>query len=200
MIKNLLFDFGDVWINLDKARLQAGMTQYGLSSADGELNILSKQYETGKISTKNFLNAVSKFLDEPDQDKIKGYWNALIGDFPEQRLAFLKELKEASEYRLFLISNTNELHIERVKEVMGSHNFGSFRSCFEGFYLSHELGLRKPDPAVFRFILKEHGLKASETLFVDDTLEHITSALNLGLKTWHLKAGQEDVLELHKRI
>ncbi|WP_445385237.1 HAD family hydrolase [Robiginitalea sp. IMCC44478] len=200
MIRNLLFDFGDVWLDLDKGRLQAGMTQYGLSSTDGALNKLSQRYEIGAISTQTFLNAVSNYLNEADQDKIISYWNALIGGFPEQRLNFLKELKDSGAYRLFLISNTNELHIQRVKEVMGKETYGVFRNCFEGFYLSHELGMRKPDPEVFRFILRQHDLKPSETFFVDDTLEHIRAAGKLGIKTWHLKAGSEDILELHKKI
>ena len=200
MIRNLLFDFGDVWLDLDKGRLQAGMTQYGLSSTDGALNKLSQRYETGAISTQSFLNAVSNYLNEKDQDKIISYWNALIGSFPDQRLNFLKELKGSGAYRLFLISNTNELHIQRVREVMGEKTYRVFQGCFEGFYLSHELGMRKPDPEVFRFILRQHNLKASETLFVDDTLEHIRAAAKLGIKTWHLKAGSEDILELHKNI
>ncbi|WP_445382402.1 HAD family hydrolase [Robiginitalea sp. IMCC43444] len=200
MIRNLLFDFGDVWLDLDKGKLQAGMTQYGLSSTDGTLNKLSQRYETGAISTPSFLNAVSDYLNEADKEKIISYWNALIGGFPQPRLDFLKGLKRSAAYRLFLISNTNELHIKRVKEVMGEENYGAFQDCFEGFYLSHELGMRKPDPEVFRFILGQHGLKASETLFVDDTFEHIRAASKLGIKTWHLKAGSEDILELHKKI
>ena len=59
---------------------------------------------------------------------------------------------------------------------MGKDVFDRFRGCFEAFYLSHEIGMRKPDPEIFSFVLENNGLKPGETLFIDDTEEHIESA------------------------
>jgi putative hydrolase of the HAD superfamily len=83
---------------------------------------------------------------------------------------------------------------------MGIKSYEAFKACFEGFYLSHCIGMRKPDPEIFNMFLTEHGLSANETLFVDDTLEHILSAKGLGFQTWHLKVGEEDVTEINSHI
>ena len=101
---------------------------------------------------------------------------------------------------MFLLSNTNDLHMRYVRDTMGMERYERFKRCFEGFYLSYEMGLRKPEPGIFLRLLETHGLRPGETLFIDDTLEHIQSAAGLGLHTWHLQVGREDVRELLSRI
>jgi putative hydrolase of the HAD superfamily len=127
-------------------------------------------------------------------------WNSMLLDFPESRLAFLESLSKTGLYRLFLLSNTNEIHIAHVMEKMGEVDYSRFRESFEGFYLSHELQLRKPEKAVFEFVLGKHGLRTGETLFIDDTRENIEAARALGLQTWHLQVGIEDISQLKTRL
>jgi putative hydrolase of the HAD superfamily len=83
---------------------------------------------------------------------------------------------------------------------MGQGRFDRFKNCFEKFYLSHEIRLRKPDPEIFDYVLKENGLVAAETLFVDDTEENTIAAGKLGIKTWHLRVGTEDIVDLNSRL
>lgn len=83
---------------------------------------------------------------------------------------------------------------------MGTKNYLAFKACFEAFYLSHEIHLRKPEPEIFKMILESHALKAEETLFIDDTKEHIEAAKNLGITTWHLKVNEEDIVELKSKL
>lgn len=200
MIQNIIFDFGGVFVNLDMDAVSRGLNSYGLNTPGADLVSLSEQYEKGEVDSKTFLRQVQQGIPGSQQDRIRQIWNATIADFPLRRLDFLIKLKELGRYRMFLLSNTNALHIEQVRETMGKDVFDRFRGCFEAFYLSHEIGMRKPDPQIFSFVLDNNGLKPGETLFIDDTKEHIESAAGLGINTWHLDVQRESILELKKHL
>jgi putative hydrolase of the HAD superfamily len=200
MIKNIIFDFGDVFINLDKNATKVHLAALGHYQITPELESLAIQYEKGLITTSFFLNEAEKLLPNTLQSQLIQAWNAIILDFPDHRLSFIKDLVNHANYRLFLLSNTNELHIQKVVEHMGTKNYLAFKACFEAFYLSHEIHLRKPEPEIFKMILESHALKAEETLFIDDTKEHIEAAKNLGITTWHLKVNEEDIVELKSKL
>lgn len=200
MIKNLIFDFGDVLINLDKLAVPQGLAAYGASAADGRLQCLATDYEKGLVATDRFVGEACALLNENQPEKLVSLWNKTIRDFPEERLLFIEALRRAGTHRLFLLSNTNDLHMAYVAAQMGPERYGRFQACFEGFYLSHEVGMRKPEPEIFNHVLQTHGLQAGETLFIDDTLEHIRGAASVGIHTWHLQVGRETILELPKKI
>ena len=200
MLRNLIFDFGGVLINLDMQAVPRGLKKFGVEIPDPGLIELSIQYETGHISSQDFLAGVRQYLPGSREDEVQRIWNETIADLPPHRLDYLEALKRSGCYRMFLLSNTNALHMEQVRTSMGARAFRRFQDCFHGFYLSHELGMRKPEPGIFEFVLSENGLKAEETLFIDDTEEHVLSARSMGIHTWHLQVGQEDILELQKRL
>jgi putative hydrolase of the HAD superfamily len=102
----------------------------------------------------------------------------------------------SQKYRLFLLSNTDSIHIERFQHRAGISFYRDFYQCFEKVYFSYELGMRKPDADIFEFVIKEHNLLLKNTLFVDDNLQNIESAEKLGLQVWHLQKGEEDVIDL----
>ena len=123
-------------------------------------------------------------------------WNAILLDFPTHRLTFLKELAKSKQYRLFLLSNTNDMHISWIQENWGSTLYLEFKNCFEEFYLSHEIHFRKPNADIYEFVLQENNLIADETFFIDDTEENTRAAEKLGIKTWNLQPGKEDIIDL----
>ena len=200
MIKNLIFDFGGVLINLDKEAVPDAVIAMGSSPADPDLIDLSNRYEKGLITTDHFLQAASQHLNLLELSGLKELWNRTILDFPDHRLSYLEDLKGTGAFRMFLLSNTNELHMESVRQKMGALRYQRFQNCFDGFYLSYEMGMRKPEPEIFQEILRKHVLHADETLFIDDTEEHILSAASLGLHTWNLIPESEDITELTKMI
>ena len=200
MIKNLIFDFGGVLIDLDMGAVESALREYGMDAPGPELLTASRDYETGKIGTETFLDSLQAALPGSRQEDIRHIWNAMIRNVPQERLEFLEALRDSGKYRMFLLSNTNALHMEQVQVNMGPQAFNRFKDCFQGFYLSHQIGMRKPEPEIFTFVLRQHGLQAGNTLFIDDTLEHIRSAQALGIRTWHLKVGQEDVLSLPQKF
>lgn len=200
MIKNIIFDFGDVFLNLDKQSLFRQIDPALIVQKFDQFDALNKEYEVGHISTDTFIDRVLELLPELDRNKVERYWNGILLDFPESRLDFLEDLAKTGKYRLFLLSNTNAMHFDFLPGHMGQDRFNRFKSGFEGFYLSHEIGLRKPGAEVFRFVLDTNGLDPGETLFIDDSIENIKGADALGIATWHLLVGKDDVLDLDARL
>lgn len=200
MIRNIVFDFGDIFINLDKPAVFKAFAAFGQTELTPEMDILAKTYEVGKMSSENFLAQLKEMMPKATLPEIMAAWNSILLDFPESRLEFLENLKLEDKYRLFLLSNTNDLHILFVKEAMGEKRWNRFETCFEKFYLSHEIHMRKPDTGIFEFVLSENGLEANETFFIDDSKENTDSAASVGLRTWHLKVGSEDVIDLKAKL
>jgi putative hydrolase of the HAD superfamily len=196
-IKNIIFDFGDVFINLDKKAPERHLENHGIKSLDDKTIRIHQDYEKGLINTNEFIEYHTTKFNGLTETNFKIAWNSILIDFPEHRLDFLKKLKDSNNYKLFLLSNTNDLHIKWVEDNIPFYD--SFRACFDEFYLSYELNLRKPDTDIFEFVLLQNNLNVHETLFIDDTLEHINSAKNLNIQTWHLQVGEETIVDLFKQ-
>ncbi|SHM74796.1 HAD-IA family hydrolase [Polaribacter sp. KT 15] len=196
MIKNIIFDFGDIFINLDKEGTYKAMAKLGVTEISNEMVEIYHQYEKGFISSDEFIDFYKQKFPAIDRKDLVDAWNAVLLDFPERRLKFLKELSNSKKYNLFLLSNTNDLHISWIQENWGMDLYSEFKNCFSKFYLSHEINFRKPDLDIYQFVLTENNLVAKETLFVDDLKVNTDAAKTLGINVWNLIPGEEDVVEL----
>ncbi|GAB7257248.1 HAD family phosphatase [uncultured Polaribacter sp.] len=196
MIKNIIFDFGDIFINLDKEGTYKAMAKLGVTEISNEMVEIYHQYEKGLISSDEFIDFYKNRFPAIDRKDLVDAWNAVLLDFPERRLKFLQELSNSKKYNLFLLSNTNDLHISWIQENWGMDLYSKFKNCFSKFYLSHEINFRKPDLDIYQFVLKENNLVAEETLFVDDLKVNTDAAKTLGINVWNLIPGEEDVVEL----
>lgn len=194
MINTIIFDFGDIFINLDKQATIDGLKKLGLKEWNEDLNQLNIQFEKGQISREDFLLGFQKQMPNASLDEILDAWNAILLDFPLQRLEFLQKLSK--KYRLFLLSNTDSIHIETFERENGISFYSDFYQCFEKVYFSFEMGMRKPDAEIYSYLLKNHELSAKHTLFVDDKKENTDAAVELGINVWNLQVGQEDVTNL----
>lgn len=196
MIKTIIFDFGNVFINLDlEGAMKNALELFEVETLSEEMLAFNSFYEQGLISTDEFIGFYLENFPKLTKEQIVGAWNFMLKDFPKHRLEFLKELKASSKYKLILLSNTNELHINWIKEHVSF--FEDFKACFDAFYLSHEIHLVKPNTDIFEFVLNENNLKANACVFVDDNLDNINTAKSLGIKTWHINQT-EDVIDLFK--
>lgn len=201
MVKNIIFDFGDIFINLDKqVVVKEILKQGGNLDILPEIHLLNERYEVGGISSEEFVSQLVALFPMVTPERIVDVWNSMLLDFPDFRLEFISNLAKEAKYRLFLLSNTNALHIPHVKKIMGSDKFNRFRNSFEQFYLSHEIQLRKPNTEVYQFVLDQNGLQAEETFFIDDTKENTEAAAQLGIRTWNLKVGLEDIIHLKTKL
>ena len=197
MINAIIFDFGDVFINLDKQATQDGLKNLGITEWNDDLNLLNLQYEVGSISKEEFLLGIQKHTDNASIEKIQKAWNAILADFPLYRLEFLQMLSQ--KYRLFLLSNTDAIHIATFEKKVGASFYSDFYQCFEKVYFSFEIGMRKPNPEVYNFVLDQNGLQAKQTFFIDDKKENTDAAAALGLQVWNLQVGEEDVVDLFEK-
>ena len=196
MIKNIVFDFGDVFINLDKEATFDQLRALGVTNFSIEMIEVVKQYEIGNISTQQFVDTFKLMFPTISEIEFKNAWNAILKDFPLHRLYFLRKLVASKKYRIFLLSNTNSLHISWIQNTWGLDLYSEFKKCFEKFYLSHQIHLRKPNEDIYKFLLNENKLVPQETFFIDDTEENTITASTLGIKVWNINPTCEDVVDL----
>ena len=197
MINTIIFDFGDIFIDLQKQASMDAFKKLGLDGPNEELLEMNELFERGKITELQFIQSFQKYLPDADVHDIRKAWNAVIGDFPLYRLEFLQML--AHKYRLFLLTNTDSIHISRFEHKVGVSFFSDFYQCFEKVYYSFEMGMRKPSPEIFSYIINKHDLSPKRTLFIDDKKENTDAAESLGINVWNLQVGHEDVVDLFEK-
>ena len=196
MIRNIIFDLGGVILNLDPAATQKAFETIGLADFEKHYTTIRQtgcfdDFDRGKISEKEFRDHLKKFLPATiTDDAIDKAWNAMLLDLPKERLDLLQSL--GKKYRLFLLSNTNEIHVTAFSSYLQKEfGFSDFSSYFERWYYSCRIGKRKPDVEIFQFVLNENGLIAEETLFIDDSPQHVEGAKKVGIKSYLLPAGKD---------
>ena len=197
MINTIIFDFGDVFLDLHKERAIENFNRLGLTGPNEELQELNRKFEVGAVTEEQFLEGFLKFMPNASIDEIRDAWNSVIGEIPDHRLEFLQML--CGKYRLFLLTNTDSIHIAHFENTAGYSISRDFYKCFEKVYYSYELGMRKPDPKVFEYLIRKHELSPKRTLFIDDRADNTEAAASLGMNVWTLKPWIEDVVELFDR-
>lgn len=202
MVKNLIFDFGAVLLPIDEEKSETAFAELGALPQLKEQSSLFKKLETGKISPTEFAKGLQPYFF---RKKIMGRdiahaWNAICYcAIPEATIDFLKALNKKG-YTLFLLSNTNALHISEIKKHSGPFTYNTFLKQFNKVYYSHEVGLRKPDKKIFELVLKENELKADDCFFTDDKEENVKAAHKLGINTFHFLPEEHDLSHLKKQI
>lgn len=189
MIKNIVFDFGGVIFNLSYEGALASFTAIGLPDAAHALDRyhqrgIFEELESGRMSADDFRAELSKMCGrELTHDEVLQAWLGYVGGpVDEVRLAYLDELR-ARGYRTFLLSNTNPFVQSWAESTAFSQEGRPLSSFLEKCYTSYEVGIMKPDPAIFRHMLEDASLTPSETLFLDDSRANIDAAAALGIQT-----------------
>jgi len=196
--KNIIFDLGGVLLNIDyeitaRAFEKLGISQFHKLFSKAEQNKTFDLYEKGLITSDEFREALNNALKAPvSKEVLDNSWNAMLLDLPAERLGLLKKMKQT--HRTFLLSNTNEIHIQCFSDLLqkqiGSPDLSGF---FEKVYLSYEIKLRKPDAEIFQYVLDCNQLDPAETLFIDDSPQHIEGAKKLGIQTYWLDVKKESI-------
>jgi HAD superfamily hydrolase (TIGR01509 family) len=193
--KAIIFDLGGVLLDIDfklseKAFAELGVTNFSDFFNQFHSNDLFRRLETGMeddLFYDDLRTATGLSLSD---EQIRDAWNALLLDFRPESVAVLPQLRE--KYELYLLSNTNEIHLQEFQRRYEVWRPGQvFDDLFDVAYYSHRIGHRKPNASAFEYVLQKHGLNAAETLFIDDSINNIEAAQQLGLQTIHLKAGMK---------
>jgi len=196
VIRNIIFDYGQVIINLDVKRTQTAFENAGVKNFSTIYSLVQQLpffdlHDRGKITSDEFRNSIRKEGNIQLSDEVfDDCWNAMLLDIPKHRLDFLTELK--TNYRTFLLSNTNFIHLKKIAAYLEStYSVTDIAPFFNKVYYSCKLGMRKPEPEIFQLVLNENKLIPEESLFIDDVEENISVAQSLGLQAILLKRGEE---------
>ncbi|MBZ4189024.1 HAD family hydrolase [Niabella beijingensis] len=200
MIKNVIFDFGGVLLNLDFKRSFAAFAALGFEDFEDKFSQYTadpifQQLEKGQIAAPVFYEGLRGLLGRPVPDvQLAEAWNAMLLDYRKPSLDFLASL--SGSYNLFLLSNTNRIHYDHFSKTLKEETaYPSLESFFTKAYYSHDVNLRKPDPEIYAFVLKDAGIAAEETLFIDDSFTNLPNAQELGIQT-HLLLPEERIEHL----
>jgi len=195
-IKNIIFDLGKVLLNLDfdasiKAFQILGLSTAVLTNQQAYSDPVFYELEVGKVSPDEFCNRVRKVLNNPQASdlQIKDAWYAMILNVPSNRVKKLQELRQ--NYKVYLFSNTNQIHIERLHADFYEEHGIAFPSLFDDDFYSHEIHARKPDLDSYEKVIELSEVNPRESLFVDDLEKNIVGAEKAGLQTFWLKDGME---------
>lgn len=193
-IEAVIFDLGGVILDIDynltrKAFEKLGVIHFNEMYSQVSADKLFRGLETGKIKESNFyseFNGCTGFSLTPKQ--ISKAWNAMLLTFREDSLLFLNDIK--SSYRLFLLSNTNEIHYNMFKKIYHAKPRPiAFEDFFEKAYYSFKIGMRKPDNEIYEHVLEKNNLTPRTTMFIDDSVQNINAAKNIGMQTILLEIG-----------
>ncbi|KAG0298214.1 hypothetical protein BGZ97_004146 [Linnemannia gamsii] len=195
-LKALIFDLGNVLLRLNQSATAEGFKALGATNfptlSQHHNSQIIVDFETGKISPEEFRTSIRTSLGLPESVtdiQFDAAWNAMLLDFPKDRLELMRTLKKEYGYKVYLLSNTNSIHIEYVDQVcLQGYEEATLHPFFDKVYYSHEIGARKPTKEAFEFILRDQNLEAGECLFLDDMPENVEAAKVCGLQAAQVDA------------
>ncbi len=201
-IKHIIFDLGGVLLNIDLGRITTGFAEI-MHRDDHAIQRVKLEiipgYETGKISTDEFLELLSTYLKNGyTKADIIRIWNSIILDMPAERLKMLQELKK--NYHVHLLSNINDLHANCFEESFRQWFNEDPRKYFDRFFYSHQIGRRKPDVSTYAWVLEQLSADPEKAIFIDDMPENIEGARNAGINAYQLMNHKTDVIHLIKEL
>ena len=188
--KNILFDLGGVILDINvqatlRAFYELGFPAELMQYPHSMSTDLFFRYETGKLDTDQFRNAIRESTGVEMSDRaFDEAWNAMLVGIPRERTVLLKRLSE--QYALYMLSNTSSLHVEVFEKMYREAAGVSMHEVFTKIYYSHEIGWHKPDREAWEFVLKDSGIRPVETLFLDDNIHNIKVSQELGFQAIHI--------------
>jgi len=182
-IKAIIFDLGGVVVELDFSRFFKDIIEISPLNTPNSSLLLefwrqSDIYHQGKISNKEFYSQACELLQTCalNQEQFFDSFNSVISHVKEDFLVLIKNLKEQNNIKLLCLSNVNSSHwhylLEQNKEIV---------ELFDELILSFEVHLTKPDPRLFKLAIQKAECKPEEIVFIDDGLNNIRSARELGI-------------------
>jgi FMN phosphatase YigB (HAD superfamily) len=197
MIKNFIFDLGNVIVSFDHRKTAAGLAAVCAHTPEvvfGKAisSPLVQQYNLGKITSADFFAAVKRELDlQMDFAQFSQAWNCTFAMEPLVSERFIENLSR--KYKLLLLSDTNELHFDYIREHF------SVLDYFSDFILSHKAGAAKPSPEIFKIAVKAAGCLPEECLFIDDLAPNVEGARRAGLDALQFVSAAKLETDLKER-
>ena len=196
MIRNVVFDLGGVLVGLDLARCQAAFRAIGLEAV-GQLidpchpNAMMGRLEHGEISWAETCEEMRRMTGNRTvtDDEIAGALCAFLTEVPVEKLRAIERLRQRG-IRTYVLSNNNPVGMAAIRRLCAVDG-RTMEAYFDKIYVSCEMKLLKPSPEIFRAMLADSGMRAEETLFIDDSERNVAAACALGFETWCPKNGED---------
>lgn len=194
-INNIILDLGGVVLDIDYSLTLKAFEAFGVNLSDHSTftgsNELFNRFDCGLIDPDTFRKSFNQMFGVSiNANDFDSAWNALLLDWDLERLNLIESLRR--NYRVFLLSNTNIIHFEHYNQILIEKYGKELKDLFHRAYLSFEMGVRKPQAVIFNRLIDENGFVPSETLFIDDTYEHVAAAQKLGIQAIHLEGGNRN--------
>lgn len=193
-IETVIFDLGGVLFDIDYNRTASAFKKLGMQNFDAAYsqaaqNLLFDEFEKGNLSNNDFRNYIRQNItNNLTDDEIDNAWNAMLIGMSAENFETINKIKQ--HFPICLLSNTNGIHLPKVFEMIEKKTPDhSLQQSFNHCYFSNQLHLRKPDAEVFEYVLQQNNLKAEKTFFIDDSIQHVEGAMNVGLQAFHLTKG-----------
>ena len=200
--KNIIFDLGNVVIDINlnitfQRFKELGFTIKGDFWDMFRQSSFFKEFEEGTISKEEFIAQIlQKMPKNVTYKQVVDAWNALILDYKPERIETILKLRNT--HKVYLLSNTNELHIEKCGDNVPL--VGSLDKLFDKVYYSHTMKMSKPNENIFAALLSDAGIMASETLFLDDSPANVATAEKLGIESWLVEYPDQWVPKMNALI
>lgn len=195
-IKNIIFDFGGVIINLTRNRCIEAFENLGVINVRDQLvnnyqhKDLFMQIEMGLITPAEFRNRIRLLTRRSLTDEqIDEAWIAMLDDIPIYKLELLLELRK--QYNTILLSNTNTIHWKWAEQTFFSYKGHQVSDFFDRIYLSYQLHMEKPNTDIFEYVIENANISPTETLFIDDAIPNCRTAETLGIRTYTPQARED---------
>ena len=203
MIKLIIFDLGKVIVDFSRVDIAKGLAGYSmLQHYQNPDNIMTylfdtgyeiiRQYEEGHIGSQEFFNHVADvFSLNMSFEQFKVVWSEIFVE-NDGIAGLIESLKK--NFPLLLLSNTNELHFEYIK------NQFPIIHKFDEWILSYKIGKMKPDPEIYRTALSRAGVKPDDAIFIDDIAEYVLAAREMGINGVEFKSVEQITKEIKEMI
>lgn len=197
-IKNIVFDFGGVLVDLLPEQVCEILRGFGYHDCHTLFRRLESErvfhkMDTGEMSSERFRDTLREMTGLPLTDKqVDTAWMAILGPFRPENIPVIHTLKK--HYRIFLLSNTNQIHSAQFRALYFHQTGTDIFEPFDGIYYSHDLSCRKPDRIIFDKFSTSAGIAPHESLFIDDLPENVQGAREAGFYSFWMN------LEVWKNI
>jgi putative hydrolase of the HAD superfamily len=195
MIKNIIFDFGGVLFEIDyhapaREFAKLGFNEFkSLYTQQSQTDIFD-QLETGKTDAETFFEMMHGYCPQATRQQLEEAWDSILIRLIPEKVEYVGSLKRDG-YKTFLLSNTNAIHVASFEKMI-ERDFGlsSFYQCFDQVYYSNRIGLKKPHRETYLQLCAWNDLLPSETIFIDDSIQHVIGAKEAGLYALHLSESE----------
>ena len=199
MIKNLVFDFGNVLIEWNPAKILAAFVKEEdrkrVEAAIFDSGLWA-QTDTGQLTLKSAIQAAQTLLDSSYSATVEAiftHWYETV-DVYHQLQEKIFEWAQLG-YGIYILSTTSEIFY-----AVENAGLLPMTKLLTGKILSYEVGFAKPDKSIYQKLLAQYALQANQCVFIDDLQINLDVAKSLGFETILATSEQQNIIAIEELL